>query len=87
VRSGVRVVGINPGPVETDRLATLYRKKAQDEGLDPQAWRDLLAPLPFARAAHAQEIAAAIAFLASEQSGYTSGSVMAIDAGLSARSS
>jgi 3-oxoacyl-[acyl-carrier protein] reductase len=87
VRAGVRVVGINPGPVATDRLVTLYRKKAQARGLDPESWRDLVKPLPFARAATPQEIAAAIAFLASPQSGYTSGSVIAIDAGAGARSS
>jgi 3-oxoacyl-[acyl-carrier protein] reductase len=87
VRAGVRVVGINPGPVATDRLVTLYRKKAQARGLDPESWHELVKPLPFARAATPQEIAAAIAFLASEQSAYTSGSVIAIDAGAGARSS
>lgn len=87
VRAGVRVVGINPGPVATDRLVTLYRKKARAQGLDPESWRELVKPLPFARAASPQEIGAAIAFLASEQSAYTSGSVMAIDAGAAARSS
>ena len=87
VRAGVRVVGINPGPVETDRLVTLYRKKALARGLDPDSWRELVKPLPFARAATPQEIAAAIAFLASEHSAYTSGSVIAIDAGAGARSS
>jgi 3-oxoacyl-[acyl-carrier protein] reductase len=87
VRAGVRVVGINPGPVATERLVTLYRKKAQTLGLDPDSWRDLIKPMPFARAATPQEIAAAIAFLASEQSSYTSGSVIAIDAGAAARSS
>jgi 3-oxoacyl-[acyl-carrier protein] reductase len=87
VRAGVRVVGINPGPVATDRLITLYRKKAQASGLDPESWRDLVKGLPFARAATPQEIASAIAFLASEESAYTSGSVIAIDAGAGARSS
>lgn len=87
VRAGVRVVGINPGPVATDRLVTLYRKKAQARGLHPDAWPELVKPLPFARAATPREIAAAIAFLASEPSGYTSGSVIAIDAGAGARSS
>ncbi|HEX7968936.1 MAG TPA: short-chain dehydrogenase/reductase, partial [Stellaceae bacterium] len=28
--AGIRVVGINPGPVATDRLVTLLRKRAQD---------------------------------------------------------
>jgi NAD(P)-dependent dehydrogenase (short-subunit alcohol dehydrogenase family) len=45
----------------------------------------LFKPLPFGRGATAEEIGAAIAFIASERSGYTSGSVITIDAGLSAR--
>jgi 3-oxoacyl-[acyl-carrier protein] reductase len=85
VRDGVRVVALHPGPVATDRLVTLMRKKAQDKTGDPENWRDLVKPLPFGRAAQPEEIAAAVTFLASERSGYTSGSVVTIDAGISAR--
>lgn len=85
VRDGVRVVAIHPGPVATDRLVTLMRKKAQDRTGDPENWRDLVKPLPFGRASTPEEIGAAVAFLASERSGYTSGSVVTIDAGISAR--
>jgi 3-oxoacyl-[acyl-carrier protein] reductase len=84
-RDGIRVVAINPGPVATDRLIGLMRKKAQDRTGSADNWRDLLKPLPFGRASTPEEIGAAIAFLASEHSGYTSGSVVIIDAGLSAR--
>ena len=85
VRDGVRVVAIHPGPVSTDRLVTLMRKKAQDRTGDPENWRDLVKPLPFGRASTPEEIAGAVAFLASERSGYTSGSIVTIDAGISAR--
>jgi 3-oxoacyl-[acyl-carrier protein] reductase len=85
VRDGVRVVAIHPGPVSTDRLVTLMRKKAQDRTGDPENWRDLVKPLPFGRASTPEEIGAAVAFLASERSGYTSGSIVTIDAGISAR--
>jgi 3-oxoacyl-[acyl-carrier protein] reductase len=85
VRDGVRVVALHPGPVATDRLVTLMRKKAQDKTGDPENWRDLVKPLPFGRAAQPEEIASAVTFLASERSGYTSGSVVTIDAGISAR--
>jgi NAD(P)-dependent dehydrogenase (short-subunit alcohol dehydrogenase family) len=85
VRDGVRVLAIHPGPVATDRLITLMRKKAQDRTGDAENWRDLVKPLPFGRAASPEEIASAVAFLASERSGYTSGSVVTIDAGISAR--
>lgn len=86
-RDGIRVVAISPGPVLTERLVALMRKKAQDRNGDAETWRDLLTPLPFGRAAAPEEIGRAVAFLASAHSGYTSGAVAVIDAGLSARSS
>ena len=85
VRDGIRVVAVSPGPVATERLVNLMRKKAQDRTGSADNWRDLFKPLPFERAATAAEIGAAIAFLASGHSAYTSGSVAVIDAGLSAR--
>ena len=85
VRDGVRVMALHPGPVATDRLVGLMRKKAQDKTGDPETWRDFVKPLPFGRAAHPEEIANMVVFLASERSGYTSGSVVTIDAGISAR--
>ena len=39
---GVRVVGINPGQIETDRLRTRLQKKAQDAFGDPARWKELL---------------------------------------------
>jgi NAD(P)-dependent dehydrogenase (short-subunit alcohol dehydrogenase family) len=84
-KDGIRVVAINPGPVATDRLVTLMKRKARDRTGSEDTWKDLLKPLPFGRSAAAEEIGAAIAFLASDQSGYTSGSIVTIDAGLSAR--
>jgi 3-oxoacyl-[acyl-carrier protein] reductase len=85
VQDGVRVVAIHPGPVATDRLVTLLRKRALDRSGDPESWRELTKSMPFERPAKPEEIGAMIAFLASERSGYTSGSVVTIDGGLSAR--
>jgi 3-oxoacyl-[acyl-carrier protein] reductase len=84
-KDGVRVVALSPGPVETDRLVTLMKKKAKDRTGSEDNWKDLLKPLPFGRGASPDEIGAAIAFLVSPHSGYTSGSVVTIDAGLSAK--
>ncbi|MGH6966095.1 MAG: short-chain dehydrogenase/reductase [Phenylobacterium sp.] len=70
---GVRVVGVSPGPVATERLAQLQ------QGVSSSAAR------PFGRAAAPDEIASAVAFLASTASGYTSGTVLMVDGGLSAR--
>jgi len=46
-----------------------------------------LKSLPFVRGAATEEIGGAIAFLVSGHSGYTSGLVFTIDAGMSARAS
>jgi NAD(P)-dependent dehydrogenase (short-subunit alcohol dehydrogenase family) len=83
--AGLRVVGINPGPVATDRLITLLRKRAQDELGDAERWTELVKPMPFGRAAKPEEIAAMAAFLASDLAGYTSGTIVTIDGGLSNR--
>lgn len=83
--AGLRVVGINPGPVATDRLVTLLRKRAQDRWGDPSRWEELVKPMPFGRAARPEEIAAMVAFLASDLSGYTSGTIITIDGGLANR--
>ena len=80
---GVRVVGINPGPVSTDRLETLQRGRAKSLLGDPERWREMLADLPFGRAATPLEIAAMVAFLASDLSAYTTGTIVTIDGGSS----
>lgn len=84
-KDGIRVISINPGPVETDRLIGLMKKKAQDRTGNADNWRDLFKPLPFSRGCAPEEVGAMIAFLASERCSYNSGSVVTIDAGLSAR--
>ena len=84
-KDGIRVIALSPGPVETDRIVTLMKKKAKDRTGDENNWQELRKPLPFQRCATPDEIGAMAAFLASPLSGYTSGSVVTIDAGLSAR--
>jgi NAD(P)-dependent dehydrogenase (short-subunit alcohol dehydrogenase family) len=78
---GLRVVAINPGPVETDRLVMLRRAEAQAKFGDPERWRELTAGMPFGRAASPKEIANAVAFLASPLSAYTTGTVLTINGG------
>ncbi|MEW6687460.1 MAG: short-chain dehydrogenase/reductase [Pseudomonadota bacterium] len=82
---GIRVVGINPGPVATDRLISLYRQMAQTKLGDAERYRELFKEMSFGRPASADEIASAAAFLASERSAYTSGCILTIDGGLAAR--
>jgi NAD(P)-dependent dehydrogenase (short-subunit alcohol dehydrogenase family) len=78
---GLRVVAINPGPVETERHVMLQRDRAAKELGDPERWRELTKGMPFGRPATPEEIGNAVAFLASPRSGYTSGTVLTIDGG------
>ena len=50
---GLRVVGINPGAIATDRLVTIMQKRAQDRLGDAARWEELMQPLPYGRAGDA----------------------------------
>lgn len=82
---GVRVLGINPGPVATDRLISLHKQMAATKLGDASRYEELFKEMSFGRPATPEEIAWAVAFLASKRSGYTSGCIMTIDGGLAAR--
>jgi NAD(P)-dependent dehydrogenase (short-subunit alcohol dehydrogenase family) len=81
----IRVVGVNPGPIDTERLEGLMRQRAQDRFGDAEKWRDFYKPMPFGRAGRPEEIAHMVAFLASDLSSYTSGTVITIDGGAASR--
>src|SRR5262249_22301691 len=72
-RDGLRVVGITPGPVMTERLIGLMRTRAASHFGDAERWPELMAGYAFDRAAKPEEIAWMAAFLASDRSGYTTG--------------
>src|SRR6478609_2608862 len=55
-KDGIRVVAINPGPVETDRIVTLMKRKARDRSGSEDNWQELRKPLPFGRCASPEEI-------------------------------
>ncbi|RZO09410.1 SDR family oxidoreductase [Pseudomonas moorei] len=80
-RYGVRVLGVNPGPTETDRVKSLYMARARQRLGDESRWKELLSDLPFKRPAKPEEIAEIIVFMASEKSSYLSGVVLDIDGG------
>jgi NAD(P)-dependent dehydrogenase (short-subunit alcohol dehydrogenase family) len=84
---GIRVVGINPGPVDTDRIYKLLRRRAKDWYGDEERWPELQARYPLGRPAKVREIADLIAFLASDRSAYTSGAIFTVDGGITSRSS
>ena len=85
VEHGVRVVGVNPGLVATDRMVTLLRAKAENTLGDAERWGEFVHDYPFGRPAHASEIADMVCFLASARASYVSGTIVTVDGGASMR--
>ncbi|MDB5549364.1 MAG: short-chain dehydrogenase [Tardiphaga sp.] len=81
LKDNIRVVGINPGPVGTDRHVTLMKTRAKAQLGDENRYRELQQGLPLNRPAHPREIGDLMAFLASDRSGYTSGVIVTVDGG------
>ncbi|MFD0419744.1 SDR family NAD(P)-dependent oxidoreductase [Streptomyces sp. NPDC127108] len=78
VREGVRVNCVNPGTVDTPWVGRLL-----DAAPDPAAERAALeARQPTGRLVGADEVAGAIAYLASPLSGATTGTALAVDGGM-----
>jgi NAD(P)-dependent dehydrogenase (short-subunit alcohol dehydrogenase family) len=75
-RRGVRVNALCPGPVDTPLLRELY-------AADPKQAERRLVHVPIGRFAHAEEIANAALFLASDESSYVTASTFLVDGGLS----
>jgi NAD(P)-dependent dehydrogenase (short-subunit alcohol dehydrogenase family) len=84
---GVRVVGVNPGPVRTDRMEKINRRRSLDLYGDEGRWMELCSSFPGGRPAEADEVADLITFLASPRAAYISGTVVTIDGGISSRGS
>jgi len=82
---GVRVVAVNPGPVETDRHVYLMKLRAKSELGDENRWRELAQKQPMGRAASVREVADLVTFLASPRASYMSGTVVTVDGGISGR--
>ncbi len=74
-RENIRVNALCPGPVNTPLLQELFAK-------DPDRAARRLVHIPMGRFAEAEEIAAAVAFLASDDSSFMTASEFLVDGGL-----
>ncbi len=75
-REGIRVNALSPGPVNTPLLQELFAK-------DQERAARRLVHIPMGRVARADEIAAAVAFLASDDSSFITASEFLVDGGIS----
>ena len=75
-REGIRVNALCPGPVNTPLLQELFAK-------DPERAARRLVHIPAGRFAEPEEIAAAVAFLASDDASFITASSFLVDGGIS----
>jgi NAD(P)-dependent dehydrogenase (short-subunit alcohol dehydrogenase family) len=75
-REGIRVNAICPGPVNTPLLRELF-------AADPERAARRLVHVPLGRFAEPEEIAAAVAFLASDDASFITASTFLVDGGIS----
>jgi 3-oxoacyl-[acyl-carrier protein] reductase len=81
-RDGITVNNVMPGFTRTERLTELAEKRAQIKGCSPEdIWASWYDEIPMGRVGEPQELAALVAFLASEQAGYITAQSMAVDGG------
>ena len=76
-REGIRVNALCPGPVATPLLMELFAK-------DPERAARRLVHVPMGRFAEPEEIASAVAFLASDDASFITASTFLVDGGLTA---
>ena len=81
IDDGIRVVAVNPGGVETERMVALQQARAKRELGDASRWREFFADKPLQRAATPEEVANVILFLASDKASWVSGAVVPVDGG------
>ena len=78
----ITVNNVLPGATETDRLNSIISTRSSKTGVDEEAIRaNMLNEIPMKRFGKAEEIAAAVAFLASPAAAYITGTQITVDGG------
>jgi 3-oxoacyl-[acyl-carrier protein] reductase len=81
-RDGVLVTVVAPGYMRTGRVTSLLEERSRREGRPQEAIQsEMVANVPLGRIGEPDELASAIAFLASERASYITGTVLAVDGG------
>ncbi len=70
---GIRIVGVGPGTIATDMVAGAFVQSA--------GYRAILSRTPLGRLGQASEVAAVVAFLASDDASYMTGETVYVDGG------
>ena len=81
--TGITLNAVLPGIIETDRVRQVAQDRAGREGIPrEQAVADMIRPVPMKRLGQPRELAALVAFLASERGSFITGTSTQIDGGL-----
>ncbi len=85
----VRILGVNPGSVATERTIDNLKRVAKQRFGDEGRWQEIDKEMdktrPFGRNQQPAQIAAVIAFLASDHAQYVTGTTLTVDGGSTAR--
>ncbi|UWQ17236.1 SDR family oxidoreductase [Jannaschia sp. M317] len=82
LRDGLRCNAICPGVIDSPSLQDRIREMAQETGSEEAARKIFLDRQPSGRLGQSDEIAAACAFLASDEAGFITGQTIQIDGGI-----
>jgi NAD(P)-dependent dehydrogenase (short-subunit alcohol dehydrogenase family) len=83
LQSGVRVLGVNPGLIVTDRMADILKRQAIDDLGDEARWEELIPTDP--APGSVEQVADVVTFLVSPRASHVSGTMVNLDGGVSSR--
>jgi 3-oxoacyl-[acyl-carrier protein] reductase len=82
---GMRVLGVCPGAVQTERITTMLKSRAKEEKGDEDRWQDYFSGMPLSRPALVEEVADVVVFLCSDRASWLTGTTINLDGGVANR--